>query len=95
MKSLAVFCGSSPGNRPAYTELAVRTGELIARRGLTLVYGGGRVGLMGSLADAALGGGGKVVGVIPQMLIDREVGHVMHGLSGQSPTYRSFTGCSG
>jgi len=79
MKSLAVFCGSSPGNRPAYTELAVRTGELIAQRGLTLVYGGGRVGLMGSLADAALAGGGRVVGVIPQMLIDREVGHA--GLS--------------
>jgi uncharacterized protein (TIGR00730 family) len=79
MKSLAVFCGSSPGNRPAYTELAVRTGELIAQRGLTLVYGGGRVGLMGSLAEAALAGGGRVVGVIPQMLIDREVGHA--GLS--------------
>jgi uncharacterized protein (TIGR00730 family) len=79
MKSLAVFCGSSPGNRPAYTELAVRAGELIARRGLTLVYGGGRVGLMGSLADAALAAGGRVVGVIPQLLIDREVGHA--GLS--------------
>ena len=75
MKSLCVFCGSSPGNRPAYASLAVRTGELIARRGVTLVYGGGRVGLMGALADAALAAGGKVVGVIPQMLIDREVGH--------------------
>jgi len=79
MKSLAVFCGSSPGNRPAYTELAVRTGELIAQRGLTLVYGGGRVGLMGSLAEAALARRRRVVGVIPQMLIDREVGHA--GLS--------------
>src|SRR5262249_25841237 len=79
MKSLAVFCGSSPGNRPAYTEIAIRTGELIAQRGLTLVYGGGRVGLMGALADAALAAGGRVVGVIPQMLIDREVGHA--GLS--------------
>ena len=75
MKSLAVFCGSSPGNSPVYTALAVRTGELIAQRGLTLVYGGGRVGLMGSLADAALAAGARVVGVIPQMLIDREVGH--------------------
>lgn len=75
MKSLCVFCGSSPGNRPAYASIAVRTGELIARRGLTLVYGGGRVGLMGALADAALAAGGRVVGVIPQMLIDREVGH--------------------
>jgi uncharacterized protein (TIGR00730 family) len=79
MKSLCVFCGSSPGNRPAYAELAVRTGELIARSGLSLVYGGGRVGLMGTLADAALAAGGRVVGVIPQMLIDREVGHA--GLS--------------
>ena len=79
MKSLCVFCGSSPGNRPTYAALAVRTGELIARRGLKLVYGGGRVGLMGALADAALAAGGRVVGVIPQMLIDREVGHA--GLS--------------
>jgi uncharacterized protein (TIGR00730 family) len=79
MKSLCVFCGSSPGSRPEYAALAVRTGELIAQRGLTLVYGGGRVGLMGALADAALAAGGRVVGVIPQMLIDREVGHA--GLS--------------
>ena len=79
MKSLCVFCGSSPGNRPGYAALAVHAGELIARRGLTLVYGGGRVGLMGALADAALAAGGRVVGVIPQMLIDREVGHA--GLS--------------
>jgi uncharacterized protein (TIGR00730 family) len=79
MKSLCVFCGSSPGNSPAYAEVAARVGELVARRGLTLVYGGGRVGLMGTLADAALAAGGRVVGVIPQMLIDREVGHA--GLS--------------
>jgi uncharacterized protein (TIGR00730 family) len=79
MKSLCVFCGSSPGKRPAYAALAVSTGEMIASRGLTLVYGGGRVGLMGALADAALAAGGRVVGVIPQMLIDREVGHA--GLS--------------
>src|SRR3954463_11376773 len=74
MKSLAVFCGSSPGTRPAYTELAVRTGELIARRGLTLVYGGGRVGLMGAVADAALAAGGKVVGVMPADLVKQEIG---------------------
>lgn len=79
MKSLCVFCGSSPGRRPAYAELAAHVGQLVARRGLTLVYGGGRVGLMGTLADAALAAGGRVVGVIPQMLIDREVGHA--GLS--------------
>jgi uncharacterized protein (TIGR00730 family) len=79
MKSLCVFCGSSPGNSPRYAALAARVGDLVARRGLTLVYGGGRVGLMGTLADAALAAGGRVVGVIPQMLIDREVGHA--GLS--------------
>ncbi len=79
MKSLCVFCGSSPGRRPEYAAVAARTGELIARRGLTLVYGGGRVGLMGALADAALAAGGRVVGVIPQRLIDRAVGHA--GLS--------------
>src|SRR4029453_2930222 len=89
MKSLCVFCGSSPGKRPEYAALAVRTGELIARSGLTLVYGGGRVGLMGALADAALAAGGRVVGVIPQMLIDREVGHA--GLS-QLHVVRTMSG---
>src|SRR5262249_38923119 len=64
-----------PGNRPEYLVMARLTGELIARRGLTLVYGGGRVGLMGALADAALAAGGKVVGVIPQVLLDKGVGH--------------------
>src|SRR3954452_12282674 len=75
MKSLAVFCGSSPGTRPAYTELAVRTGELIARQGLTLVYGGGRVGLMGAGADAALAAGGKVVGGMAADLVNQDIGH--------------------
>lgn len=75
MRSICIFCGSSPGNRPEYVELARTTGRLIAQRGLTLVYGGGKVGLMGALADAALVAGGKVVGVIPRMLMDREVGH--------------------
>jgi uncharacterized protein (TIGR00730 family) len=79
MKSLCVFCGSSPGARPDYAALAERTGATLARRNLTLVYGGGRVGLMGVLADAALAGGARAVGVIPQMLVDREVGHA--GLS--------------
>jgi uncharacterized protein (TIGR00730 family) len=75
MRSLCVFCGSSAGRRPEYLALAREVGSLIARRGLTLVYGGGRVGLMGALADAALAEGGRVIGVIPQMLLDREVGH--------------------
>jgi uncharacterized protein (TIGR00730 family) len=79
MRSLCVFCGSSAGNRPDYVALARQTGTLLAQRGLTLVYGGGRVGLMGALADAALSAGGRVVGIIPQMLLDLEVGHA--GLS--------------
>lgn len=75
MRAICIFCGSSPGNRPEYLELARTTGRLIAERGLTLVYGGGKVGLMGAVADSALLAGGRVVGIIPQMLLDREVGH--------------------
>lgn len=75
MRSICIFCGSSPGNRPEYLQMARDAGRLIAGRGLTLVYGGGRAGLMGALADAALASKGRVIGVIPQMLLDREVGH--------------------
>jgi uncharacterized protein (TIGR00730 family) len=75
MRTLCVFCGSSPGNQPEYMDLARETGRLIAERQLTLVYGGGKVGLMGALADSALAAGGRVIGVIPQMLLDREVAH--------------------
>lgn len=75
MRSLCVFCGSNPGNRPEYLQAARAAGRLIAQRQLTLVYGGGKVGLMGAVADAALAAGGRVVGVIPQMLLDREAGH--------------------
>ncbi|HEX7115573.1 MAG TPA: TIGR00730 family Rossman fold protein [Steroidobacter sp.] len=75
MPSVCVFCGSSAGNRPEYSALARSVGTLLARQGMTLVYGGGRVGLMGALADAALAAGGRVVGVIPRMLLEREVGH--------------------
>lgn len=73
--ALCVFCGSSIGVHPAYAEAADRLGREIARRGWTLVYGGGSVGLMGVLADAVLDAGGRVVGVIPRFLHDREVGH--------------------
>lgn len=79
MKSLCVFCGSSAGIRPEYAALARKLGTLLGQRGTELVFGGGRVGLMGALADAALAAGGRVVGVIPQMLLDKEVGHT--GLS--------------
>ena len=65
MKSVCVFCGSSPGARDAYALAAQTFGRLIAERGLTLIYGGAAVGLMGALADSALAAGGKVIGVIP------------------------------
>ena len=77
--TVCVFCGSSPGANDAYRALARDFGATIAARGLRLVYGGGNVGLMGAVADAALAGGGEVVGVIPQHLVDREVAHT--GLS--------------
>ncbi len=75
MNALCVFCGSSPGNTPEYLDLARAVGTALAERNIRVVYGGGRVGLMGALADAALRAGGQVVGVIPQMLLDKEVGH--------------------
>jgi uncharacterized protein (TIGR00730 family) len=75
IESLCVFCGSSGGNRPAYVETARVVGELLAYRNIVLVYGGGKVGLMGALADACLGAGGKVVGIIPQALAEKEIAH--------------------
>ena len=75
LHSLCVFCGSSFGNRPEYAAAAADVGRLLAERGIRLVYGGGNVGLMGVLADSALAAGGEVVGVIPQMLVDRELAH--------------------
>jgi uncharacterized protein (TIGR00730 family) len=79
MQTVCVFCGSRPGSGTAYLEMARLVGKLLAQRGMTVVYGGGRVGLMGALADGALAAQGRIVGVIPQMLIEREVGHA--GLS--------------
>jgi uncharacterized protein (TIGR00730 family) len=77
--AVAVYCGSRFGDRPAYALVARTLGRLIAEADRSVVYGGGRVGLMGTVADAALAAGGRVVGVIPQALMDREVGHA--GLS--------------
>jgi hypothetical protein len=74
-RSICVFCGSSSGDNPRFGDAARDTGRAIARRGWTLVYGGGRVGLMGVLANAALEAGGEVVGVIPRFLYEWEVGH--------------------
>lgn len=73
--SVCVYCGSRPGERAEYAEAAREVGRAIGERGWQLVYGGGRAGLMGIVADAALAAGAPVVGVIPQSLMDREVGH--------------------
>jgi len=74
-RRVCVFCGSSPGVRPEYADAAAGVGRLLAERGIGLVYGGGRVGLMGIAADAALAAGGEVIGVIPESMMTREVGH--------------------
>ncbi len=75
LRSVAVFCGSSKGLRAEYLTCAVATGRLLAERGIELVYGGGRVGLMGAVADASLAHGGVVRGVITKSLLYAEVGH--------------------
>jgi uncharacterized protein (TIGR00730 family) len=75
MTRIAVFCGSSVGNRPAFRQAAVDLADALARRGLGLSYGGARVGLMGVLADAMLQHRGEVIGVIPQGLVDLEIAH--------------------
>ncbi|WP_166357836.1 TIGR00730 family Rossman fold protein [Pseudomonas akapageensis] len=75
LRSVCVFCGASTGNNPIYREAAVALGRTLAERKLTLVYGGGAVGLMGIVADAALAAGGEVIGIIPQSLKSAEVGH--------------------
>ena len=75
MKRVCIFCGSSPGADPAYLEAARQVGALLARRGLGLVYGGGRVGLMGAVADSTLEHGGQATGIIPYSLARKEVAH--------------------
>jgi uncharacterized protein (TIGR00730 family) len=72
---ICVYAGSNPGRDPAYAEVAGELARLLASRGIGVVYGGGKVGLMGILADSALAAGGEVIGVIPQDLMDREIGH--------------------
>ena len=74
-KSLCVYCGSQAGGNPAHAAVARGLGRELARRGITLVYGAGGIGLMALLADAVLAGGGKVIGVIPEHLARREVLH--------------------
>ena len=75
MKSICIFCGSSPGKRPIYLEAARSVGRTIAETGMRMVYGGGAVGMMGAVADACLEAGGEVIGVITQRLSDLEVAH--------------------
>ena len=75
MKRICVFCGSSLGGNIAYSEAAVTLGGLLAARNITLIYGGGNVGLMGVIANAVLNAGGKVIGVIPHALASREIEH--------------------
>lgn len=75
LTSVCVFCGASTGTNPLYREAAQALGRALAERKLTLVYGGGAVGLMGIVADAALAVGGEVIGIIPQSLKDKEIGH--------------------
>lgn len=75
LRALCVFCASANGADPAYSKAASQVGTELARRGVGLVYGGASVGLMGAVADAALAGGGRVLGVIPHVLVDKEVGH--------------------
>lgn len=75
INSLAVFCGSRNGNNPIYTENAKELGKILAKNNITLIYGGGSTGIMGALADAMMENGGKVIGIIPQKLVDREHQH--------------------
>jgi uncharacterized protein (TIGR00730 family) len=75
IRRLCVFCGASPGRDPGYVALAATVGAGLAGRGIGLVYGGGRIGMMGAVADAAVAAGGEVIGVIPRRLVDRELAH--------------------
>ncbi|MGH8000922.1 MAG: TIGR00730 family Rossman fold protein [Brasilonema sp.] len=75
MKYICVFCGSSMGIKPAYKQAAIALGKVLAQRKLSLVYGGGNVGLMGTVADECLAAGGEVIGVIPDFLVAKEIAH--------------------
>lgn len=75
IKNICVFCGSSSGHNPIYSEMAERLAISLSRRKIGIVYGGGNIGLMGRLADAMLGAGGSVIGVIPESMVKRELAH--------------------
>ncbi len=95
MRRLAVYCGSASPADPIYIETARAVGTALATRGIGIVYGGGRLGLMGALADAALAAGGEVTGIIPQALVDAEVAHrgctELHIVAGMHERKRLFT----
>jgi uncharacterized protein (TIGR00730 family) len=98
VKRIAVYCGSATPADPVYLETARVVGRTLAERGIALVYGGGRLGLMGALADAALGAGGEVIGVIPEALQSAEVTHngctEVHVVPGMHERKRMFTDLS-
>ncbi len=75
LQRVCVFCGSNPGIHPVYAQAAQDVGHLLSRRRVGLVYGGGKIGLMGSLADACLRQGGQVIGVMPRALVEKEIAH--------------------
>ena len=95
MKRIAVYCGSATPADPVYIETAAMVGRGLAERGISVVYGGGRLGLMGAVADAALLAGGEVIGVIPEALRDAEVAHLgcteLHIVAGMHERKRKFT----
>jgi uncharacterized protein (TIGR00730 family) len=98
MRRLAVYCGSASPADPVYLETAAQVGCTLAERGIGVVYGGGRLGLMGAVADAALAAGGEVIGVIPQALVDAEVAHrsctELHVVADMHERKRLFTDLS-
>lgn len=75
ISNVCIYCGSGPGNDPAYVDAATQLGTALGQAGVGLIYGGGSTGLMGAAADAVLAAGGEVTGIIPQFLVDREKGH--------------------
>jgi uncharacterized protein (TIGR00730 family) len=98
MKRLAIYCGSATPADPIYIDTAREVGRSLAERGIGVVYGGGRLGLMGAVADGALAAGGEVIGVIPQALVDAEVAHrgltELHVVPGMHGRKQAFTDLS-
>jgi len=98
MKRLAIYCGSATPADPVYIDNARAIGRTLAERGIGVVYGGGRLGLMGAIADSALAAGGEVIGVIPQALVDAEVAHrgltELHTVTGMHQRKQKFTDLS-